>query len=81
MNEHVKHVNADLSKYLEMEHSMYDFVRAHSMLPDIISSFKDMPDNLDRHMEFVHTLDEQMDTIVDRFQDVLDYAIETIEGQ
>jgi len=39
MNEHVKHVNADLSKYLEMEHSMYDFVRAHSQLPEIINSF------------------------------------------
>jgi len=43
MNEHLKHVNADITKYITLEHSMGDFVKAHLKLPEILESFKHIP--------------------------------------
>ena len=79
LNEHLKHVNADLTRYVTMEHQMGDYIRQYQNLPQILSSFMAIPQSLEKHMTFIDTLDEQLQTINYRFPDVLELALDTIE--
>lgn len=58
MNEHVKHVNYDINRFLDLEHGMGEFIKDHSALPNILKSFVEIPNSLEKHMVFVQTLEE-----------------------
>ena len=79
MNEHLKHVNADMTRYIELEQSMQDYVKAHSKLPEILDSFMHIPETLEKHRQFVDTLDDQMMQIDEMFPEIADMAFEIIQ--
>lgn len=78
MNEHLKHVNSDLTRYVGMEHSMADFIKQHSALPEVINSFMGIPGSLEKHMTFVDTLDEQLQMIIEQYPAVVEFAMDMI---
>lgn len=58
---------------------MGDYIKSYQRVPEILVAFMGIPESLERHMQFIDTLDDQLVTIIDRFPEVMDMAFDTIE--